>query len=290
LHVHSIIFCQFFSWTNIIGGSPLLLDTFKLQVDNKSIETLAVDDWPRVPIKNIHIQKDRRKFDMEACISIMNRYRTSVETMVIKDLDLSLYEMERLLENMENLQILTFIDVTLPSETIKPLQLPKLTSLSITYSWRTLKLSAEILGAFKYNSLIETHAISNYNNDFLRGFIETLPKLKHLKLKGKVNNEVLLRSHLSQKLETLHIDSLNTDDNVQFLLNQTKLKELRLKRIPDVNSAAFVRTCYERLDTFYLDGALLIRNYQPQHVEEELQVDWIIWLEVLKRGLCECNL
>jgi hypothetical protein len=271
----------------------LLLDTFKLQVDNKSIKTVAVDDWPRVPIKNIHIQNDGWKFDMEACISIVNKYRTSVEEMEMKYIDLSLYEMERLLENMENLQILTFKDVKLPSETIEPLHLPKLTSLSIINPHTIRNVPARILEAFKYNSLIETLAISNYSdysNDFYRGLIETLPKLKHLKLKGRVNDEVLLCSHLPQKLETLHIDTLNTGDNVQFLLIQTELKELRLKWLPDVNSIALVKTIYERLDTFYLGDALLIRNYQPQHVEEQLQVNWIISLEILKRGRCECNL
>jgi hypothetical protein len=284
----------FFSWTNIIGGSPLLLDTFKLQVNYKTIKTLAVGDWPRVPIKNIHIlQKDGREFDMEACISIVNKYRASVQTMVINDLVLSFCEVEELLENMENLKILTLNDVKLISKVVKPLQLPKLTSLSIINRHKLRNMPAESLEVFKYNSnivelIIEFVFISDINGSapIFRGFIDTLPKIKHLKIKGQIGNQVL-RSDLSQKLETLHIYSLGADDNVQFLLNQTELKVLRLRWLPEVNSAAFMRTCYENLDTFYLEDALLISNYQPQHVEELLELDWKSGLEVLKRGRCE---
>jgi hypothetical protein len=291
IHFWSILFL---SWTNVIGGSPLLLDTFKLQINNKSVETLALEDWPRVPFKKIHIQKNGWKFDMEACISIVNRYRTSVETMEINSLELSFYEMERLLENMENLQKLTLDGVKLFSEVTNPLQLPKLTTLSVIYRYTSTDIPTEILEPFKFNSTIEELLIDfkflsgGHNSTiFQHGFIETLPKLKYLKLKRDTENEVLLRSDLSQKLETLHIDSLNTDDIVQLLLNQTELKELRLERLPDVNTAAFVRTIYENLDTFYLENALLIRNYEPQHVEEKLDVPWEAGLEILKRGLCE---
>jgi hypothetical protein len=275
----------------------LLLDTFKLQINNKSIETVALDDWPRLSIKNIHIlQKDGRKLGMEACISIVDKYRTSVETMVINDLELSFCEVKELLknlENLENLQKLTFKDVKLPSETIEPLQLPKLTSLSIINRHTLINMPARILEAFKYTSTIEELLIelvfminTNENARVFHGFIKTLPKLKHLKLKGQVGR-VVLHSDLPQKLETLHIDSLNTNDNVQFLLNQTELKDLRLTWLPRSNSTAFVRTCYERLDTFYLKGALLIRNYEPQHVEQKMELDWEAGFEILKRGLCE---
>jgi hypothetical protein len=268
----------------------LLLDTFKLQLNDVSIETLAVDDWPNVAIKNIHIQMNGKKFDMDAYISIVNKYCTSVETMVINDVVLSFYEMKKLLKNMENLRILTLNSVGLSSKFINRLQLPKLTSLSVIYSTKYTNNQAEdILKAFKFNSLIETLAISNYSgisNEFFRGFIETLPKIKHLKLEGGIGNR-LLRSDLPHKLETLNINSLNTDDNVQFLLNQTELKELRLEWLPNVKSAAFVKTIYEHLDTFYFRDALLIRNYQPQHVVEKLEFEWEAGLEVLKRGLCE---
>jgi hypothetical protein len=286
----------FFSWTNIIGGSPLLLDTFKLQVNYKTIKTLAVDDnLPNVSIKNIHIlQKDGREFDMEACISIVNKYRTSVETMVINDLELGFCEVDELLKNMENLQKLTLNDVKLISKFVYPLQLPKLTTLSITHRHTLRNMPARILEAFKFNStieelLIEFVSLSDSTTIIFCEFIETLPKIKHLKLKGQINNE-LLHSDLPHKLETLNINSLNTEDSVQFLLNRTELKELRLRWLPDVNSAAFVRTCYERLDTFYLEDTLLIRNFQPQHVEQKLKFVWEAGLEVLKRGRCEWNL
>jgi hypothetical protein len=270
----------------------LLLDTFKLQINNKSIETVALDDWPKVPIKNIHIYfKNGWIFGIKAHINIVDKYRTSVETMVINDLELSFCEVKELLKNLENLQKLTLNDVKLISKFVYPLQLPKLTSLSIINRHTLRNMPARTLEAFKYNSTIEELQIefvslTDSTTIIFREFIETLPKIKHLKLKGQVNDEVL-HSDLPQKLETLHIYSLDADDNVQFLLNQTELKELRLRWLPDVNSAAFVRTCYERLDTFYLDGALLISNYQPQHVEEKLLLDWEAGLEILKRGLCE---
>jgi hypothetical protein len=273
----------------------LLLDTFKLQLNDTSIKTLIVDDWPNISIKKIHIQKDGREFDMEACISIVNKYRTSVETMVINDLELSFCEVEELLKNMENLQKLTLNDVKLISKFVYTLQLPKLTSLSIIKRQTLRNMPARILEAFKYNStieelLIEFVSLRDSTTIIFHEFIETLPKIKHLKLKGDTENEVVLHSDLPHKLETLNINSLDAGDNVQFLLNQTELKVLRLKRIPYVNSTAFVRTIYGHLDTFYLDGALLIRNYQPQHVEEKLHLDWEAGLEVLKRGRCEWNL
>jgi hypothetical protein len=268
------------------------LDPFKLQLINESIETLAVDDLPRVPIKNIHIlQKDGREFDIEACISIVNKYRTSVEAIVIENRVMGFYEMKRLLENMENLQKLTLNDVCLFSDNINHLQLPKLTSLSISSHARpAINPSHEILRAFKCNSSIETLRISVPTyceiNRTLYGFIETLPKIKHLKLEG----QNWLPTDLPLNLETLHLHSLNTDDNVKFLLNQTELKELRLKWLPRVNTAAFVRTVYEHLDTFYLEDALLILNFQPQHVEKTLCIPWEAGLEILKRGRCEWNL
>jgi hypothetical protein len=272
----------------------LLLDTFKLQINNKSIETLALEYWPRVPFKKIHIcYSNGWKFDMEACISIVNKYRTSVETMVIENLQLSFNELKKLLENMENLQKLTLDNVCLSSKAIKPLQLPKLTTLSVICRYTSTDIPTGILEPFKFNSTIEELLIdfdylSNFNGSALifRRFIETLPKLKHLKLEGNIDNE-LLRSDLTQKLETLHIDLLNADDNVQFLLSQTELKELRLLLLAKVNIAAFVRTIYEHLDTFYLKHALLIRNYEPQHVEKKLELDWKAGLEILKRGRCE---
>jgi hypothetical protein len=289
------LFNLIFSWTNVIGGSPLLLKKFKLQLDSKSIKTLAVDDWPNVPIKNIQIlQKDGRKFYKEAYISIVNKYRTSVEDLAIEHLELSFNKMKKLLENMENLRKLTFNDVGISFGVIKPLQLQKLSALSIISRERkAINWLDEILRVFMFNSTIETLRIAasdrNWSNTMIfHGFIKTLPKIKHLKLEGDIGNEVV-RSDLPLKLETLHVDSLDANDNVQFLLNQRKLKVLRLKRLPRVNSTAFVRTVYEHLDTFYLKDVLLIRNFQPQHVEENLELDWKAGLEILKRGRCEWN-
>jgi hypothetical protein len=270
----------------------LLLDTFKLKINYKTIIELPVDNWPRLPIKNIHIcYSNGWKFGMEACISIVNRYRTSVEAMLMKNLELSSYELKRLLENMENLRILKFYDVKLFSEVTKPLQLPKLTTLSVIYRTKSTKNpSEEILKAFKFNKSIEALRIasinySNISSEFFRGFIETLPRVKHLKLEV-FNSSELLYSDLPQKLKSLHTYLLDTDDNVQFILNQTELKELRLRWLSDV-TAAFVKNCYENLATFNLENALLISNYQPQHVEEKLDVPWEAGLEILKRGLCE---
>jgi hypothetical protein len=275
----------------------LLLDSFTLDLCENAFAELAVDDWPRLPIKNIHIllQYYRQNFDMEACISILNKYRTSVEDIVIVNFELSLYELEKLLENMENLQKLTFNFVSMSSEVVNPLQLPKLTSLSVVFRYKNeTNQSENMLRAFTFNKSIETLRVNALGRQgstiFFRGLIETLPKMKHLTIAGNIDDEELLME-LSQKLETLQIDSLNVcNDNVQFLLNQTELKELRLLKLPHMNTAALLRTIYERLDTFYLEEALLIRNFQPQHVERKLNLSWEAGLEILKRGPCEWNL
>jgi hypothetical protein len=288
------------------------MNKFKLQLNNKTIAKLAgVDHLPDAPIKSLQIVRNVGIFDMETCINIVRKYRATVETLKLVDLKLSFYEMKMMLTKMDNLRDLELKNVEMITECVSQIKLPNLKSLKMFVycdpdryedddEYGDFGEPDEILNSLKYNSSIEKLEYyqtcdsrwSCTSRTSFTEFTKTTPNIKHLKLEGFRADDLLY--DLPLKLETLHTESLDLDDNTLFLGNEhfPHLKELRLRNLP-FNDVAILETIFDNtnLESFSLAGVALIKNYELAHVDKELTVcsdyDFKLALEILKRGRCK---
>jgi hypothetical protein len=257
-----------------------------------------------VPIKNIVLKRDNEELDVENSVNILNKYRATIETMKLDEFRISSFELKTLLANMDNLQDLNLQYVELTTQPTRPVELPNLKSLSITFGlvedsndeYARCTRVERTLDLFKFNNSIETLQVVRdqtwrYESPSFNRFFESNPNIKHLKLESEYLDDLL--PDLPLKLETLHVVSLNFENSEQFLLSQKgSLKELRLESVTYCrNTAALIRTIYEmNLETFYLQGIPLILNHETQDVEKGLSFDKYFFegaLEIMKRGRCE---
>jgi hypothetical protein len=288
-----------------------LINKFKLLLNDKTVKELTrAELLPDAPIKTMEIELKGGHSAVQRSIMIVDKYRTTIENMTLTKLSISYDEMELLLKNMDNLQTLKFQDVELTSDRIRQIKLPALKSLLIVYSKCSVNsenehynTAEEIMGAFMHNRSVERFQYSqkfdgcrsgpHIKVSFFQHFLETLPNVRHLVLEGyKVDN--LLRMLLPHPLESLQ-SSLDFHTSAAFLSNQKgSLKELRLRDLPlFFGSSAVLSKIYDmNLKNFYLGGIPLILNYQTQHVEQKLAINYMAFetfLEILKRGRCKCD-
>jgi hypothetical protein len=244
--------------------------------------------------------------NMQACSDFVIKYKATIENLTLVDLKVTFDVLAQLLTNMDSLKNLTLGDIKPDySSCSLGVNLPKLESLTIDcvleciYDEKLkINLTEQMFNLFKGNDSITNLQLAMTNayscveevksKKFLE-FMETLPNVKHLTLKGP-NIVRFLNENLSSKLETLNTVSLDTD--VKFLQKQKKtLKELRLEKLPSSpGSSAIVRAIFEdmHLETFYLKNQALILNSEKQHAESSIDCDGIEpTLELLKHGRCK---
>jgi predicted protein tyrosine phosphatase len=280
------------------------MNKFTLLLNDEMISKLLDAHLPSVPIKNLCIRREREQFDIETCLTIVDKYSTTIESLELARLETSYFEMKLTLANMVKLRKLELCDVKLITTPFRHVKLPMLESLSINFiakcdCGRGNKCTAaeRILKFFKFNSSIkkfqytQAHSSHHVHRVSLQDFIDTVPNIKHLVIKGFVTNNRLLSASLL--LEILDVDSLAFHENVQFLLEQNNLKTLRLKKLSSNHEpAAVLRTIYDMgLESFHLQGIPLIANYETQHVSKQLIICDQLWiesaLEILKRAPCK---
>jgi hypothetical protein len=274
------------------------MNKFTLVITKQSMEDLSCTGLQDLPFRNLEIKHEKRWLKGEMIINqdwfaIANHFRTTVKRLKLTDVRMSFGEMKLLLESMDNLQTLDLKDIDMTSGVDSTLILPKLVSFSLDlqHSWKRV----DYINAFKFNSGIEKMQLklSGHGMFFQFGkFIATLPNIKNLQLEGKYV-DLYLDSQCTLKLETLHTNSLDNAEHLQFLQGQIgTLKELRLKKLPvQTSCVAVMKTIYEMgLKNLYLKGFCLIKNYEPQRVETNFRFmtrEFISALEILKHGGCK---
>jgi hypothetical protein len=288
------------------------MDKFKLQLDNKTIEELAgVDHLPNAPIKRLEIKRNVGAFDVKNCINIVKKYRATIETLKFADLKLSFYELKTVLTKMDNLRDLELQNVEMTSECVSQIKLPNLKSLTMDVYYDRDRYEEddeyeseeygdegepdEILNSLKYNCSIEKLEYSQTYDSVpprtsktsFTEFIKTTPNIKYLKLEGFRADELLYR--LPLKLETLYTESLDISLGNELFLH---LKELRLRNLPFDNNDNLETIFHDmNLESFYLAGVALIKNYEWVHVDKELTVfsghGFGFALEILRHGKCK---
>jgi uncharacterized protein YlzI (FlbEa/FlbD family) len=274
-------------------------DSYKL--DNKTIEDMTC--LPSTSIKNIEIEQNGNKFDAEKCMRVISKYRRTIKSLTFINVKIPFDELETILTSVDNLQSLELRELILPSGSVGHVKLPSLKSFTVAFGWQLDDnfMIDKILEPFKSNTTIETFQITDgcqggsgeRRSNVVKNFMDTLPNIKHLKLKGLLSEKILLDK---LQLESLHTESLFISicaGGRTLLLNQKNLKELRLENLHHLfGSEDIIRTVYDEmhLESFYLGGIPLILNHEPQHVEDTLKFNGasiIAALEILKRGRCK---
>jgi hypothetical protein len=284
-------------------------------------------DYPNISIRNVRITgQDRTEatgYELplrEAPIMIehlptrteevswefVNKYKFAIENLTIVNLAIKFEYLARLLTNMDSLKNLRLdnVQTEYSYKSCSRVNIRTLESLSIDFVIKNYNLIdvEQTFNLFKGNDSITNLQLTvrkldqDYRDINVKSFLEfmeTLPNVKHLTLKGP-NIDELLNKNLSSKLETLNTVSLDTD--VKFLQRQKEtLRELRLEKLPSSRgSAVIVRAIFEglHLQTFYLKNQALILYSEKQHAEDSIEFgtkDSAIEsvLELLKHGRCK---
>jgi hypothetical protein len=273
-----------------------------------------VDDLPDHKYKVIFERRCHKNRNMDEIMQVITMYNATVTSMSLINLKLRFDYLSQLLTGMKNLRDLkldNFQSVN-SSSCKQSVIMPNLESLSIGCVLLapgnndrpgSYNIAEETLKLFKGNASISKFQLTienEYSYIFkvrkgeFRKFIETLPHIKHLALKGYQIDE-LLSEKLPFKLETLDTESLDTHNN--FLQDhKSSLKELRLQSLPTApGSSEIVKAIYTKLklEKFYLGDVALILNYEKQHAPKELffSHEYLSYVEpvlaLMKYGLCE---